>query len=221
MKWFSMFIGFVCATAMAGTVAWADPPRQTYTDAMGWYLKAAKAGEPRAQFLLAMQYELGVRGKPDVGKALHWYKKAAKGGYAQAQYKLGLMMSKDGAATDLKQAASWFHEAAKNGISDAAFNYALMCEQGIGVDQNLEQAAEWYETAAVKGQAKSAMSLAVLFSRGLNGKPDRVKALGWLRVAEAMGETIPDPIATLFRLKLPDEDVTKAKAFADEWLSKR
>ena len=221
MKKISLLIGFACAATMAGLAALADGPRQTYTDAMGWYLKAANAGEPRAQFLLAMQYELGVRGKPNLKRARYWYEEAAKGGYAQAQYKLGLMLSKNKTTANLEQAAGWFHEAAKGGIAEAAFNYGLMCEQGLGVDRNLVEAAKWYEAAAAGGQSKSAMNLAALFSRGLEGKPDRMKALAWLRIAETLGETIPDAVASLFRLRLPDEDVAKAKAFADEWLAKR
>jgi len=218
MKRDSFFVGVICAFLAAGSTALADSSRQTYGDAMGWYLEAAEAGEPRAQFLLAMQYELGVRGAPNPEKAFHWYRQAAEGGYAQAQYKLGLLLSPKGDKGDFTKAANWFHQAAENGVAEAAFNYALMCEQGLGVEKNLNEAVVWHEKAAVGGQAKSAMSLATLYSRGVEGSPNRMKALAWLRIAEAMGESIPDPVATLFRLELPDEDVEKAKAFAEEWL---
>lgn len=91
----SVIVSVICALFWVNAPSFADETRQTYTDAMGWYLKAAQAGEARAQFLLAMQYELGVRGKPDPEKALHWYGQSAKGGYAQAQYKMGLLLSKE------------------------------------------------------------------------------------------------------------------------------
>jgi len=221
MKRDSLFVGVICALLIAGSTALADSSRQTYGDAMGWYLKAAEAGEPRAQFLLAMQYELGVRGAPNMEKAFHWYQQAAEGGYAQAQYKLGLLLSKKGGEDDFAKAGDWFHQAAEKGVAEAAFNYALMCEQGLGVEKNLNEAMVWYEKAAAGGQAESAMSLATLYSRGIDGPPDRMKALAWLRIAEAMGETIPDPVATLFRLELPDEEVEKAKVFAEEWLKNR
>jgi len=218
----SVIMSAVCALFWVNAPSFADEARQTYTDAMGWYLKAAKAGEARAQFLLAMQYELGVRGKPNPEKALHWYRQSAKGGYAQAQYKMGLLLSKEKTPENLKQAVEWFRAAAEAGIAEAAFNYALLCEQGLGTEQNLPEAAKWYEAAAKPGLSKAAMNLAVLHSRGIeSAKPNRMMALAWLRIAETLGEEIPDPVATLFRVNLPDDDVAEAKAYAETWLAKR
>ena len=55
---------------------------------MQWLRKAAKLGEPEAQFELAERYEHGDGARKNRRHALAWYRKAAEAGYSAAEAKL-------------------------------------------------------------------------------------------------------------------------------------
>ena len=62
------------------------------TEAVHWYLKAARLEYPAAQRALAFAYEHGTLGLiPDIAEAVKWYQKAADHGNASAQYHLAML----------------------------------------------------------------------------------------------------------------------------------
>ena len=54
-----------------------------------WYVRAAKQGNPAAQFNLGLMYDIGEGVTPDYKRAIKWYRLAAKLNNAQAQFNLG------------------------------------------------------------------------------------------------------------------------------------
>jgi len=57
---------------------------QNYAEAAVWYLKAAKAGHPDAQYSIGFMYEWGRGVSRNCSEALGWYRKAADQGNADA-----------------------------------------------------------------------------------------------------------------------------------------
>lgn len=93
-------------------------------------IKAAKAGQPGAQFYLATKYQYGKDIQKDERQAFAWYKAAADQGLAVAQLNVGRMLA-DGIGTkkDETLARQYFEKAASRGDNRASFNLAMMEEK--------------------------------------------------------------------------------------------
>ncbi len=120
-------------------------------------VKAAEAGNPRAQFALAIMYDTGDGTQHDFPTALIWFRRAAEGGYDVAEAKLGLMYLAGWAVKrDPTQAARWYRKAADQGNAIAQLRLARLHAFGIGVPQSLVDASMWARLAAAKGDALAA-----------------------------------------------------------------
>jgi TPR repeat protein len=111
-------------------------------------MKAAKAGEPGAQFYLATKYQQGKDVQKDEKQAFTWYKAAADKGLAAAQLNVGRMLA-DGIGTkkDEVLARQYLEKAASRGDNRASFNLAVMDEQ----KKNYMSAYQWYELSTRDG----------------------------------------------------------------------
>lgn len=110
--------------------------------------KAAKAGQPAAQFYLAMHYQSGKEIKQDIKQAFAWYKAAADQGISSAQLNVGRMYA-DGVGVSKNDvlARQYFEKAASHGDNRASFNLAVMEEQ----KKNYIGAYQWYELSTRDG----------------------------------------------------------------------
>ncbi|GHV86846.1 hypothetical protein AGMMS50255_1420 [Spirochaetia bacterium] len=100
-------------------------------DIAGW-TSAAEAGDPVAQYNLAIAYDDGWDVKENKPQAFEWYQKSAENGIAEAQYALGQIYSDKyadafGIAADsdkslywVKKAADQGHEGAKEELGEAS-----------------------------------------------------------------------------------------------------
>lgn len=61
------------------------------TEALRWYVKAARQGHINAQYNLGVMYNLGDGVPRDYAKAVKWYLEAAEQGHREAQYNLAYM----------------------------------------------------------------------------------------------------------------------------------
>jgi len=111
-------------------------------------IKAAKAGQPAAQFYLATKYHQGKDIAADERQAFAWYKAAADQGLSAAQLNVGRMLA-DGLGTkkDESLARQYFEKAASRGDNRASFNLAMMEEQ----KKNYMGAYQWYELSTRDG----------------------------------------------------------------------
>ena len=111
-------------------------------------IKAAKAGQPAAQFYLATKYQQGKGISADERQAFAWYKAAADQGLSAAQLNVGRMLA-DGLGTkkDESLARQYFEKAASRGDNRASFNLAMMEEQ----KKNYMGAYQWYELSTRDG----------------------------------------------------------------------
>lgn len=116
-----------------------------------WFAKAAAQGHDEAQFMLASMYERGGGIEKDEARALALYRQAASAGHVRAMHNLGAMLLKNASAPEYREAASWFEQAAIHGFADSQFNLALLCEHGLGIEQDLLRAYQLYVLAAKAG----------------------------------------------------------------------
>lgn len=110
--------------------------------------KAAKAGQPAAQFYLATHYQTGKEIQKDDKQAFTWYKAAADQGISAAQLNVGRMYA-DGIGVSKNEALArqYLEKAASHGDNRASFNLAMMEEQ----KKNYIGAYQWYELSTRDG----------------------------------------------------------------------
>ena len=149
--------------------------------------KAAEAGNPTANFRLAVQ-SLSTE-KPDLLVGYKHLLAAANGSLAEAQNELGLFyLSGKLAAADGPAGVAWLTRAAQGGYPQAQNNLATLYERGAaGIVQNLENAGQLYALAANQGHGPATLALARLVNEGVGTKADPAKAWALASLAEERG----------------------------------
>ena len=110
--------------------------------------KAAKAGQPAAQFFLAVRHQTGNGVAKDSKQAFSLFKSAADQGITAAQLNVGRMyIDGDGVSKNEAQGRQYLEKAASHGDNRASFNLAMMEEQ----KKNYMGAYQWYELSTRDG----------------------------------------------------------------------
>ncbi len=106
-------------------------------------LAAGTSGDPEAQFVLGVKYEMGDGVEDNCVEAARWYLKSAKQGYGRAQFNLALCYESGlGVNLDWKKAAEFFILAANAGVEEAPKHSTLLAlkvaqhEQLKNIEQN-------------------------------------------------------------------------------------
>ncbi len=130
--------------------------------AWGWLRRAAGAGLPQAQYVLAQLYDHGDGVPRSLTTAEEWYRRAADQGHVEAQIALATMyyVGTSVAAPDYQKAARWYLAAARAGEPGAQFLVADMYDKGYGLPRDARLAAHWYRAAARQGDPVAAARLA-------------------------------------------------------------
>lgn len=129
------------------------------TDAIRWYLMAARAGVVQAQLNLGWIYQNGRGIERDMSKSEMWYRRAvercrrdAENGDAASQLSLGWMYeSGEAVERDYGEATRWFRKAAVQGCPRARFDLAEMYYRGFGVEEDLAEAYKWFRLSGAEG----------------------------------------------------------------------
>ena len=210
-------------TSAQATSARAAEPPAGYAAAMRWYEEQATAGNARAQFLLGLSHEQGLRGAaPDAAAAVRWYREAAEQGLPEAQAKLALALQFGrGVAPDAAEARRWYGRAAEQGLAEAQYNLGYLLEAGLGGPRDPSRAIFWYERAAAGGVAPALTALGGLHARGEDGQQNLHEAYKWLTLAAESGQ--PGAADLLRRLgdEMTEEQRRDAETSARRWLAER
>ena len=179
--------------------------------------KAAEAGNPAANFRLAVQSL--SKEKPDLLVGYKQLLTAANGNLAEAQNELGLLyLSGKLAAADGSAGVAWLTRAAQGSYPQAQNNLATLYERGAaGVAQNMETAGQLYALAANQGHAAATLALARLLHDGIGTKADPIKAWAFASLAEERGAE--DAKKLLDSIKLDDVQTAEAKKQLEEMKS--
>ncbi|MFO1435616.1 MAG: tetratricopeptide repeat protein [Gammaproteobacteria bacterium] len=143
-----------------------------------WYERAAKSGNARARYNLAV---LSIAAG-DAATAARWYEKAAAQQHAAAAFNLALLyLNGNGVAKDAARAVQLLQQAAKAGTQSARYQLALLYSDGKLVARDAAQAQRWFEAAARSGHVPSQVDLGSLYAN--NGGADLIKACAWYMMA--------------------------------------
>ena len=141
-----------CARRVAYDSASESVRRGNETEVMAGYEKAARLGDPKAQFNLALLYAGSTGERSSREKAAEWMEKAARADYAPAQRvlgqwrMLGIVMEKD-----LSEAVKWISTAAQREDDIAMYMLGRMYATGTGVEKNPQEAVRWFRLARAHG----------------------------------------------------------------------
>ena len=149
---------------------------------------AVTAGQPNAQYELAMRLFEGRGLSKDQTASARWFERAASLGLAPAQYRLGSMYEKGiGVTRDSAAARRWYVKAAEAGNARAAHNLAVMSAEAGGAP-NYPEAVKWFRMAAERGVHDSQYNLAILYARGLGVEKDLGQSWLWFSLAAQKGD---------------------------------
>jgi TPR repeat protein len=141
--------------------------------ALGWYRKAAAAGDHAAEYNLGLL--LQERG--ELAEAEGWLRKAAAAGQHDAEDILGLLLQQQG---KLAEAEGWYRRAAAADDHIAEDNLGLLLQR----QGKLAEAEGWYRRAAAAGNPLAERNLGAL----LQQRGELAEAEGWYRKAAAAAE---------------------------------
>jgi localization factor PodJL len=171
--------------AMPSASTPAEPPA-----ALGKGLRAAAlAGNPAAEYELAVRYAEGRGTAVNFEEAARWFERAANRDLAPAQYRLGSLYEKgQGVKKDLDQARRLYRAAADKGNAKAMHNLAVLYAEGIDGKPEFKSAAEWFRLAATRGVADSQYNLGILCARGLGAEQNLAESYKWFALAAQQGD---------------------------------
>ncbi|GGE93290.1 SEL1-like repeat protein [Stappia taiwanensis] len=180
--------------------------------------QAAAAGDPAANFAIAVHYTEGNSVKPDLAKAAEYYEKAARAGLAPAQYRLGSLYEKGrGVARDLAKAREWYGRAAEAGNAKAAHNLAVLYAEGLSGEPEFRDAAYWFKKAANFGLADSQYNLGILYARGLGLEKNLVESYKWFALAAQQGDRDAGNKRDELANMLSKEELAEARLAVETW----
>jgi localization factor PodJL len=150
---------------------------------------AALAGNPAAEYELAVRYAEGRGVPPSIEQAAHWFERAANHGVAPAQYRLGSLYEKgQGVKKDLEAARRLYTAAANKGNGKAMHNLAVLYAEGLNGEPDYRNASQWFRKAADYGIADSQHNLGILYARGIGVEQNLAESYKWFALAAQQGD---------------------------------
>ncbi len=186
-------------------------------DAVKLLASAAKLGEPKAAYNLALLYLGGQVLPQDVRRAAELMRQAADAGNAEAQYALAMFYKEGtGVEKNMETAVRLLQAAALADNVDAEVEYAIALFNGTGTPRNQPAAVALLRKAAKQGSPIAQNRLALVLVNGMGAPMDKVEGFKWHLVAKTAGKGDPGLDEELS--KLSPEDRAKAEALAHRWL---
>ncbi|MCQ8783252.1 tetratricopeptide repeat protein [Mangrovibrevibacter kandeliae] len=142
-------------------------PSGGFTEARGYFEKAATAGVSDAQYAMSqlLAYAPGG-GHPDLPAARAWLLAAAINGHDTAQIEIGIwLINGKGGPADARQGFFWLRRAANRGNPIALNRVAHLYKDGIGTPPDTVEAAKW---AVLAKRADNSDPVLDDFFRGLD-----------------------------------------------------
>jgi localization factor PodJL len=181
---------------------------------------AAAAGEPAAEYEIALRYSEGRGVTQSNAEALRWLERAAKAGFAPAQFRLASLNEKgDGLKKDLATARRLYLAAAEKGHAKAMHNLAVLHAEGIDGKPDYKAAAQWFRKAAGYGVADSQFNLAILYARGIGVEQNLAESHKWFALAAAKGDQDAAKKRDEVAARLDQRTLTAAKLAAQTFVA--
>ena len=192
---------------------------EKYTEAVEWYMKAAKEEHAEAQYMLGECYYDGTGVEQDYSIAVEWYKRASKQGLSQAQYCLGYSYYKgEGVKQDYKLAVKYFSQAAEQGHAKAQRWLSLCYYDGEGVEVDMNKALELILQAINNGDVWANGVLGAYYQEGKAVEQNYEKGFEYILKAAELGN--PDAQNWVGDLYREGIGTTKNDRLAVRWYEK-
>ena len=162
-------------------------------EAFKCWTKAAELGDAEAQYIVGLDYLVGVGVQQDLKAAHSWFLKSALQGNKNAQYRVGSMFEEVLMNND--EAFKWYYKASQQGHRDAQFNLAHCYAKGKGVKKDVNQAFIWYKKSAEQGEPFAMMALANCYYEGLGVSKDKNKAIELYKQVVALNDADASDLA--------------------------
>jgi hypothetical protein len=118
----------------------------------------AEAGNPEAQYRLAIMAQNGLGMHTNPLLAYSYMKSAAEAGISLAQHGLGFMyLEGECADKNPEKAVQWFRKAAEQGLAGSQTTLAMLYEEGRGVPKDQEEANRWYRAAGFEERSDAVL----------------------------------------------------------------
>jgi TPR repeat protein len=130
-----------------------DPGEPQSTPSMKQLRRGAEQGDPNAEYLLGLAYDVGVGLHRTLPRQGTWYRKAADQGHAGAQFNLGhLYADGRGVPQDFVQAHMWLNPAAAGSQPGARNERELVAKKMTRsqITEALRLAREWQPKGEVR-----------------------------------------------------------------------
>jgi TPR repeat protein len=191
----------------------ASDRSRLFTEARGYYEKAAAQNQPDALYALARFTDEGLGGlEKDAQKATEGFLKAARAGSLAAANEMGVRYcAGSGIQPDRPAGLGWFLVAAEAGMPAAMANLGRCYETGDTVPRNYDQAGFWYARAAKAGFPQAQFLLGGLFEKGLGTEKNLTFA--YVNYSRASAAGIPGAAEARDALKprLSNKEITEAE----------
>ncbi len=152
--------------------------------------KSASAGNPEAQYQLAIKCLYGEGLPQDSVKAFKYFHLSAEQKYAPAMKALGnAYRDGDGVEQDWKQSTAFFEKAAEGGDVQAMMEAALNYGNLQNPDWSSSKAKEWYQKAAEAGNDEAKVILAKYNLRDYGNTNNKKLGFQQLKDYAAQGNT--------------------------------
>jgi localization factor PodJL len=179
---------------------------------------AAAAGNPAAEFEIAVRFAEG-RGVPaNLELAVYWFDRAARQGVAPAYYRLGSLYEKGlGVKKDLDKARQLYLVGADKGNAKAVHNLAVLYAEGIDGKPDYRTASQWFRKAADRGVADSQYNLGILYARGIGVDQNLAESYKWFALAAQQGDQDAAKKREDVAARLDQQSLVAAKLAVQTW----
>jgi TPR repeat protein len=146
------------------------------------FRQAARTGDVRAQYSLAVQLLRGEGVAYNAEKAARWLRRAVDADYPRAHVLLGnLYAGGEGVEHDDARAVSLYRFAAERGVAKAQVAMAIMLHAGRGAKRDDEAAFMWLLLARDQGENSAKEPLELLAKKLGEGQQSRAfeRAMRW------------------------------------------
>lgn len=161
-----------------------------------WLERAAKSGDPVANFLLG---QTRLRAEPaDADGARAPLRVAASAGHREAQYLYGELLARGKAPDEQREARLWLEKAQAQDHAAATNRLGELLRQDVADAQQLARARALFLQAAEQGNVDAMYNFADMQNVGLGGERDSMAALKWFnRAAEEKHEKAIEVLESL------------------------
>ncbi len=174
---------------------------RSYVQAIEILEPAAKRGDAKAQYFLALAFRDGFMTEDSQYQAVvtRWLKKSAAQNYPPSLSELGIHYSQGhGVKENSTEAFRLFLAAAALGSIDGQYNLASSYLSGFGTTKKPDLAYRWFYRAATKGDADSQFALGEMHRAGVGTGKNNRAAEYWYYQASIQGH--PEARPTLEKM---------------------